>query len=166
MTDRTAVGIRGNAARAMLIVGLGTLPWLGGCNTLGLDGRDSERERLEAHRAQWRSQGVDSYQFILQRLCFCAGGTSPATVVVRNRQRLSVTVVETGEPIPEMYAQYYLTVDELFDFIGDAISRKAHRIDVTYDASYGYPTKISIDYLEFAVDEEMAFEASSFVPHR
>jgi hypothetical protein len=141
------------------------LPWLGACNRLGLDG-DDERERLEANRAQWRSQGVDSYEFVLRRLCFCGGGTSPAKVVVRNGQRLSVSDLETGEPVPEMFAQYYLTVDELFDFVADAISRKAHRIDVTYDATWGYPTKISIDYIEAAIDEEMAFEASSFLPHR
>ncbi len=101
---------------------------------------------------------------MLQRLCFCGGGTAPAEVVVRNGQRVSVTIVETGEPVPAQFASLYLTVDELFDFVEDAIDRKAHRIDVEYDPDLGVPIEISIDYEENVIDEEMAFRASSFTP--
>jgi len=152
-----------NAARTAILV---AMTGLSACSVLDTDGRESERERLEANRAQWESQGVDSYEFVLRRLCFCAGGTSPARVIVRSGQRLSVTDVESGAPVPEAFAQYYLTIDELFDFIADAIDRKAHEIDVTYDATFGFPTRIAIDYIENAIDEEMAFEASLFLPQR
>jgi Family of unknown function (DUF6174) len=167
VSGRTSVAVRfalaWRLARALTII---AVAGLGACSVLDVDGRDSEREKLEAHRAQWQSQGVDSYEFVLRRLCYCGGGTTPATVVVRNGQRVSVTDVETGMPIAENFAQYYLTIDELFDFIADAIDRKAYQIDVTYDAAYGFPRQISIDYLENAIDEEMAFEASSFQPQR
>jgi len=139
---------------------------LAGCSVLDLDGYDDERERLEANRAAWEAQGIDSYEFVLRRLCFCAGGTNPALVRVRNGERLSVTDTATGEPIDEQLVEYYLTVPELFDFIADAIDRKAHRIDVTYDRTFGFPSSISIDYLENAIDEEMAFEAKNLQPER
>lgn len=146
-------------AVALVLVGVS-------CSVLGLDEYDRERDRLEAARAQWRAQGFDSYSFMLQRLCFCAGGTDPATVVVHKGERISVTVVETGEPVPAEFAQYYLTVAELFDFIEDAIDREAYSIEVEYEASLGYPTSIAIDYLRNVIDEEMAFEASALQPYR
>ena len=133
----------------------------GGCTVIGIDQYGAEREKLEDARRLWQAQGWDSYAFTLQRLCFCAGGTDPAEVVVRNNERVSVTDIGTGEPIPAEFVQYYLTVPELFDFIEDAIDREAHEIDVSYDPSAGYPVAIQIDYIQNAIDEEMAFEASA-----
>lgn len=136
-----------------------------GCLFTG-PGEGSDREALEQARARWRAQGYDSYNFVLQRLCFCGGGVEPATVVVRAGRRISVTVVATGQPVPEQWAQYFLTVEELFDFIIDAWDRDAHKVSVQYHATLGYPTSIDIDYLANAIDEEMAFRASSLVPDR
>ncbi|MCI0435794.1 MAG: DUF6174 domain-containing protein [Gemmatimonadetes bacterium] len=135
------------------------------CTSTGPD-EGGDRQALEAARALWRSQRYDSYEFVEQRLCFCGGGIEPATVVVRNGARISVTVVATGEPIPEQFSQYYLTVEELFDFILDAWDRDAHEVEVTYHATLGYPTSIDVDYLENAIDEEMSYRASMLVPDR
>jgi hypothetical protein len=136
-----------------------------GCGTvLGNDEYAAERERLDDARKVWATQGWDSYTFVLQRLCFCGGGTEPGEVVVQSGVRVSVTSVQTGEPIPEAWQQYYLTVPELFDFIEDAIDREAHSIDVTYATGSGYPTHIAIDYVENVIDEEMAFQASALTP--
>jgi hypothetical protein len=135
------------------------------CSILDPDDSDDPIEVLAENREKWRSQGIDDYEFVLQRLCFC-GLTNPARVVVRDGARLSVTDTTTGEPIPAQFAQYYLTVEELFDFVEDAIDRKAHSIVVEYDATYGFPASIQIDYEQNTVDEEMAFQATSFQPHR
>lgn len=139
---------------------------LGACTVLGPDAYAGERERLSDARRLWRAQGWDSYAFRLQRLCFCAGGTDPAEVTVINGRRVSVTVVQTGEPVPEAWAQYYLTIDELFDFIEDAIDTEAHEITVSYERELGYPVSVRIDYIENAIDEEMAFEAGNVRPLR
>lgn len=142
-----------------------TVTVAGSCGSvLGDDEYATERERLAAAREAWAARGWDSYSFVLQRLCYCAGGTDPADVVVEAGVRVSVTSRLTGESIPEEWQQYYLTVPELFDFIEDAIDRKAFSIDVTYASGAGWPTHIAIDYLENAIDEEMAFEASALTP--
>ena len=138
----------------------------GSCSVLGNDEYDAERDRLAAARRSWAAQGWDSYTFILRRLCFCGGGTDPAEVVVQSGVRVSVTDVQTGEPIPAEWRQYYLTVPELFDFIEDAIDRKAYQIDVTYHAETGFPTHVQIDYIENAIDEEMGFEVSGLTSNR
>jgi hypothetical protein len=136
------------------------------CGIFDPDGRDDVRDDLAAAKELWRSQGFDSYEFVLRRLCFCGGGTEPAAVVVRNGARVSVTVVETGQPMPANFAQYYLTVPELFTFIEDAIARDADSIVVSYDRQYGFPTSIRIDYARNTADEEMAYEASALRPLR
>ena len=87
-------------------------------------------------------------------------------MIVRGDEIVGVTIVETGEPVPETWLQVYMTVNQLFAFIEDAIERSAHSIEVDYHAQYGYPTHIRIDYIENTIDEEMAFEASALVPLR
>jgi hypothetical protein len=165
-TDTEQIGMRRGSRRIPRGWLTLVLVVVAGCSVFDPDDYEDERERLSERREQWRSQGIDSYEFVLQRLCFCGGGTTPANVVVRNGQRISVTNVETGEPVPELFEDAYLTVAELFAFIEDAIEREAYSIDVEYDAQYGYPTSIRIDYIENAVDEEMAFEASAMRPQR
>jgi len=145
-----------------VLMGLIVLTLGASCSVLGVDEYDEELDRLNAARAAWASQGIDSYSIVVQRLCFCGGGTVPARVVVRNGARISVTVVETGEPVDPQFAQYYLTVAELFDFVEDAIDRKAFSIVVDYHRELGVPLSIAIDYIENAADEEMAFEISDF----
>jgi hypothetical protein len=74
---------------------------------------------------------------------------------------VSVYDVETGEPVTEPLATYP-TVEELFAEVEDAIRREAFRLQAAYDDELGYPTNVSIDFLEYAVDEEMAFVVSNF----
>jgi len=156
--------IPGKATHTLLL--LLAVGGAGSCSVLGNDEYDTERDRLAAARRSWAAQGWDSYTFILRRLCFCAGGTDPAEVVVQSGARVSVTDVQTGQPVPAEWVEYYLTVPELFDFIEDAIDRKAHQIDVAYNADTGYPTHIRIDYIENAIDEEMAFEVGGLTAIR
>jgi hypothetical protein len=159
-------GIMGLMKRQAFGAGALVLFGLGACTVLGPDDREQERDRLEDARRLWRAQAWDSYAFTLQRLCFCAGGTDPAEVVVRSGRRVSVTVLPTGVPVPDQFAPFYLTVEELFDFIEDALDRDAHEVEVTYERTLGYPVSIRIDYIENAIDEEMAYQASNLRPLR
>jgi Family of unknown function (DUF6174) len=134
-----------------------------GCSILGIDDNGSERERLADARRLWASHHIDSYDVVLQRLCFC-GSILPAKLVVRDGTRISATVIETGEPVDDNVIEYYFTVTEMFDFIEDAIDRKAHTIDVEYDATYGFPRHVSIDYSLNIADEEMGYETSGLQP--
>jgi hypothetical protein len=136
---------------------------LASCGLLDPDG-GSERARLAEARGQWALRSIDSYDFVLQRSCFCGGGTQPARVAVRDGVRTSVVFVEDGSAVPAQFAGLYLTVPELFDFIEDAIDRGAHSIQVRYHGTLGYPTSIQVDYDASAIDEEMAFTATDLVP--
>lgn len=131
----------------------------GGC---GITDPDSpEVDRLEAARAIWATQGLRDYTFRLSRECFCLPESiGPAWVSVFNSVLVSrVDYVDTGEPMPDEYARWYLSVEGLFDLIDDALRRGAYRVDVTYDQATGVPLDIYIDYDVQMADEEVGYVA-------
>lgn len=115
---------------------------------------------LRAARARWESRGIDSYELTVRRLCFC-GFVEPVRVKVADGAIVSRTVVSTGEPVPTLYASYYPDVPGLFAIVEEA-AKDADEVDTQFDATYGYPTEISIDWMENAVDDEVTYLAETF----
>ena len=115
---------------------------------------------LRAARARWESRGIDSYELTVRRLCFC-GFVEPVRVKVVDGVIVSRTVVPTGEPVLEVYASSYPDVPGLFAIVEQA-SLDADEFDTDFDADYGYPTEISIDWIENAVDDEVVYLAETF----
>jgi len=115
---------------------------------------------LRAARARWESRGIDSYELTVRRLCFCAF-VEPVRVKVLDGVIVSRTVVSSGEPVPEVYASSYPDVPGLFAIVEQA-SIDADEFDTDFDPDYGYPTEISIDWIENAVDDEVVYLAEAF----
>jgi hypothetical protein len=59
--------------------------------------------------------------------------------------------------------EIFRTIDGLFDLVQDAYARDAHEVQVEFDPSRGYPTRIWIDYVLMVADEEMGFTLLSEV---
>jgi hypothetical protein len=144
-------------ARAALVVV--ALAGLSAC-----DNPMSATDDLEDARRMWRSQGITSYTFRVEVLCFCVEeGRGPFAVTVEQGRVASVTDPETGAPraanefVP-------LTVEALFDKVEDAIERDAADLDVRYDARYGYPVEVAIDFIANAIDDEVTYRASDLAP--
>ncbi len=116
---------------------------------------------FEAARERWADAGLDAYAMTLQRICFCPSPdyTGPFEVVVRNGAVETVTLdgaavdAERGE-----------TVAALFDLVAEAYGQGAESIAVEYDAEWGYPTSIGIDYNTQMADEEIAYRVSDLRP--
>jgi hypothetical protein len=117
------------------------------------DGRDD----LQEARALWAAAGIRDYELTVERFCFC-GLPGPVEVRVVDGTTVSVTRTENDTPVPVDEA--YPDVEGLFAVVDDALARRAHRLQVTYHPTLGYPTHISIDYEEYVADEELAYEAS------
>ena len=115
---------------------------------------------LQAARARWASSGIDDYELTVRRLCFC-GFVEPVRVKVINGVIVSRTDLSTGEPVPEIYASSYPDVPGLFAIVEQA-SIDADEFEADFDPSYGYPTEISIDWIENAVDDEVAYVVETF----
>lgn len=135
---------------------------LSACNPFSPLGR--EKDELEAARRVWRNQGLTSYEFRVEHGCFCVA-RGAALVRVQDGRPVSVTYVETGAPVtPDPFLP--LTVEGLFDVIGDAIEEEADRVDVSYDSALGYPLTIAIDFDPRIADEEQYYQASNLRPLR
>lgn len=116
---------------------------------------------LQDHHAVWTQKNLANYTYKFNWSCFCPPDyTAPVQILVQAGKITEIADAMTGQKLDAARFKDYRTIDGLFDFIQDAINRNADSIQATYDATLGYPTSVSIDYIKQAADEEMAFSAS------
>ena len=120
------------------------------------DSTGPEMDRLGEQRALWEAQGLADYTYDVRRVCFCPFREGVRVTVVAGVVA-GATDLATGEVLEPNEVQLYLTIDGLFDLIQDAYDRNAHEVQVEFDPSRGYPTRIYIDYSEMIADEELGF---------
>jgi hypothetical protein len=120
---------------------------------------------FEQNRSKWDEQGARHYRFDLRVGCFCPYmGEMPVTITVLGGEMASV-VGSDGRPASDellLFVENFNTIDKIFDTLDKALNGGADQVDVEYDSTYGFPTKISIDYIKMAVDDEMGFEITNF----
>jgi hypothetical protein len=118
---------------------------------------------LERARARWEEHAPVLYEYRLQRSCFCPRSfVRPVRITVSDGVVVAAVDPGTNEPLnppPDGFP----TIDDLFDEIQDAIDREADSVDATYDGALGYPVQVFIDWIENAIDDEMAFQVSEYV---
>lgn len=119
----------------------------------------TDREQLDQARALWASQGGPSYSFEVSRACECLLAGRRVLVTVEGGIVSAATYLDSKEPVETAFLSYFRTVPDLFDLIEDALDRKAASLEVSYDASYGYPTQIDIDYSATIADDELRLTA-------
>lgn len=152
----------GLAVRVSLL-GVATLA-LGACPSTG-PGRSLAFE-ISAQREIWDAQGFSEYTYALGRSCFCPPSIlGPVRIEVGASGVRSRRYAETDLLVEASLEELYPDIDGLFDFLLEAIERDAHRIDVVWHATLGYPIEAYVDYMEFAADEEQGFQVTE-VPTR
>jgi len=138
----------------VLAVGLTALP---GCRVLGPD--DEPTLDTRPHRVRWAAHSDGTYSFRLLRGCFCVpSGAMRVTVV--DGEVISAVREADNEPVPEEQLEWVESIEDLFDAIDRARTEGADRLEAAY-AREGYPTRIFIDWIEGAVDDEMRYEVSA-----
>jgi len=120
------------------------------------------RNDLATARASWAAMISAPYSFTFARSCFCASEfLRPVHISVADGEVTQAVFVDTGDPVATPLSEIE-TVDDLFDEIQAAIDADAFEIVATFDSRLGYPVSVSIDYIENAIDDEMAFQVSDF----
>ncbi len=113
-------------------------------------------EELEENREIWRSQSLETYQYIYQQRFFCTPpSNTPLKVSVKNDKITEVVNLNNNQLITDL--TFPKTIEELFEIIEQAIQKNADEILINYDASFGYPTRVAIDYQKILADEEVTY---------
>ncbi|MGQ0766443.1 MAG: DUF6174 domain-containing protein [Gemmatimonadota bacterium] len=129
---------------------------------VGPGDRDDQLRSLVRARARWNANGSTDYEYVLRQNCYCILGGQPVRVTVRQGQMTQAILISTGQPVPANLRAGFLTVDQLFDLLEDAINQRAHNIRVTYDDDLGFPVDFFIDYSEQIADEERGYVATDY----
>ena len=115
-----------------------------------------DQNTFEKNRQLWTENEVLSYTFSQEYFSTSIGGQPILTSVIKNRL-LDTIFVQSGSDtdIPIEYLTYYETIDDAFDFIEYIVNSceeqinsnqspmKGAVIDVEYDETFYYPTKIN-----------------------
>ena len=133
-----------------------------GCADLGFDVRSLTD--LERAQAKWERTRAESYVYAVQRLCFCPMSyIGPVRVRVQGNAVIERVYVDSGDPVPALYADAFPTVDGLFEILTEAYADDADDVRVTYDPVTGVPVDFFIDYMEMAADEELGMQVTEDV---
>jgi hypothetical protein len=132
-----------------------------------LFGPSDQLDDLDQARRRWAAAGIDSYQMVVTRACFCAFVHPEGVRVTVVRGLVASRVdVATGVPIPAAAEPFYPAVPGLFDLIEDTLQDGADDVRVRYDEEYGFPVEIDVDLIENAIDDEFTVSVAAFLPMR
>ena len=132
-----------------------------GCGGVLPGGAVPVQADLLLHRSRWAAQRITSYRYTFQHSGFLAPpATEPVIIQVRDGVRVALTPVNSGATIDAASFTAYDTVEKLFGVIQDAIDHNAAQITVEYDAVRGFPTRIDIDPIAAAADDEIYLRVS------
>jgi hypothetical protein len=110
---------------------------------------------------RWQAYGLKDYVVEQKRLCFCAVPPGFVRLTVRDNRIVGGVDVTTTQPVPPQALQSYQTIDEMFAWLRDVQARNPARLAIDYDARYGYPERIAVDYSVGLADDELSIEQRS-----
>ena len=119
---------------------------------------DEDLSDFRQRRSQWEQQGLSKYEYTLNVGCFCPY-VGPVRIDVRADSVYRATLADTGLEIADPDSFNIITIDGLFEVLQRAL-KEADDVEVDYDAQYGFPTRIAIDYYKNAVDDEVSYRAT------
>lgn len=136
---------------------------LSGCSDLFAPSQES---RAEEAWDRWVATAPAAYRYEVMQSCFCAGPGIGRwlTVIVNDNVVATAWDTETGVFVPPSELDRVPTVEDLFVTLFDAIDGAADELHAEYDAHFGYPTLLDIDYIRRAIDDELVIRARGLLP--
>jgi hypothetical protein len=117
--------------------------------------------------ARWQGAGIDSYDFDISRLCFCAPlVTRTVRVSVRHGAFSGLVYVDSLTPADTTYFADFLTMERFFAHLRGVLAAGPSRFTAGYDPFFGYPDSVVVDPIANAVDDEYALRIVSFTRFR
>jgi hypothetical protein len=114
-------------------------------------------------RERWEERRPAAYQYTVRRSCECLPEMTGPVIVIVDGGTVTRRYVANNAVVSSTFAALFPTIDELFDIIEDARRQDAASLVVDFDPTYGFPTRVSIDYHREMADDEIVYRASDFV---
>lgn len=84
----------------------------------------------------------------------------PKQITVTDGAISDITLADGGQSYSN---DDYYTIPEVFAKIQDAIVNHYYKMDVSYDATYGFPTNLFLDFRANAFNDVLGITISNFV---
>ena len=110
---------------------------------------------------RWQAYGLKDYVVEQSRSCYCALPRGFVRLTVRDNKIVGGVDVATTQPVPPQALQSYQTVDEVFAWLRDVKARNPARLAIDYDARFGYPGRVVVDYSVGLADDDLSIEQRS-----
>ncbi len=121
------------------------------------------KSEIQRNRQKWQDAGISHYRYSLYVGCFCTT-SEPVIVEVQDGNVVSMEY-QSGKELDTSSRdlfEKYATIDRIFSELETNINGKADEFSTTYDQAYGFPTKIDVDFIKKALDDELALTVSNF----
>lgn len=128
------------------------------------DSLEEQQNNLDTNLALWNEQNIHTYQFNFRQSCFCGPDIiREKTIFVVDDIITEAFYTDSSEYLTVDELSRLLTIDERFDYIQNRIDEGVDELIVIYNATYGYPEEIHVDYWRNAIDDEVSFYISDFM---
>jgi hypothetical protein len=135
---------------------------LAACTAVG-NAMGSQSE-IEQNKEKWQDANISHYRYHLSITCFCVFTQyMPLIIEVDNGEVVSMEF-QSGNEIDESNREYfdkYATIDRLFAELEADSNGAADEVIAKYDPSYGFPTEVTIDFVQEATDDELYLSLSN-----
>lgn len=121
------------------------------------------RDELRDAETRWRLSAIASYDFVVQRGCFCGPAvTRPVTAQVRDGAFAALVYADSGTAADTSLFTDVLTVDRLHGLIERALAQSPAAFSAVYDPFFGYPTRLVVDPNAAIADDELTITVTGF----
>jgi hypothetical protein len=116
-------------------------------------------------REKWQDANISHYRFNLAISCFCVFIQDMPLVIEVNDGEVVSMEFQSGNEIDPTFLelfQRYATIDKIFEELEKDLGGEADVVTVEYDETHGFPTMVTIDFVEEAADDELYLTISEF----
>ena len=136
---------------------------LAACTAVGSAmGNQSE---VEQNREKWQNANISHYRYNLFISCFCIFNEDmPLIIEVQDGEVVSMEFQSGKEIDASLHETFdkYATIDRYFTELEADINGAADVVTAKYDETYGFPTEVTIDFVQEATDDELYLTLSNF----
>ena len=126
---------------------------------------NQNQSELDDNQQKWQDANISHYRYNLSISCFCVFTQDmPLIIEVQDGKVVSMEYTSGNEidAGSREYFQRFETIDKVFEQLQKDIGGEADEVVVTYNANYGFPEEVKIDYVLEATDDEIWLTISDF----